>query len=109
MLAAFIGLMLPNYALDQLVERRRSACATRSRTRWTCSWFASRPGWASTAAIQRVGEELRFSHPDLGAEFELVTAEMRAGVEREAALKGLAARTGLEDIRGLVQTCSCRP
>ena len=27
---------------------------------------------------------------------------MRAGVEREAALKSLAARTGLEDIRGLV-------
>ena len=27
---------------------------------------------------------------------------MRAGIEREAALKSLAARTGLEDIRGLV-------
>jgi tight adherence protein C len=27
---------------------------------------------------------------------------MRAGVERDAALKGLAWRTGLEDIRGLV-------
>ena len=31
-----------------------------------------------------------------------MTAEMRAGIERETALKSLAARTGLEDIRGLV-------
>ena len=45
-------------------------------------------GLGLTAAIQRVGEELQFSHPDLGAEFALVTAEMRAGVEREAALQG---------------------
>jgi tight adherence protein C len=59
-------------------------------------------GLGLAAAIQRVGEELRYSHPELAQEFALVNAEMRAGVDREAALHNLTARTGLEDIRGLV-------
>jgi tight adherence protein C len=35
-------------------------------------------------------------------ELAQVNAQMRAGVERETALRGLAERTGLDDIRGLV-------
>ena len=38
----------------------------------------------------------------LAEELRLVNVEMRAGVERPQALKNLAARTGLDDIRGLV-------
>jgi len=102
MLAAFIGLMLPNYVLDHLVERRQKRLRNAFPDALDMLVVCVEAGLGLTAAIQRVGEELRFSHPDLGAEFALVTAEMRAGVEREAALKGLAARTGLEDIRGLV-------
>ena len=37
----------------------------------------------------------------VGDESALVNAEMRAGVERGTALKNLADRTGLDDIRGL--------
>ena len=65
-------------------------------------------GLGLAPALQRVAEELAVSHPALGDELTLVNAEMRAGVERGAALKNLAERTGLEDIRGmtalLVQT-----
>ena len=53
-------------------------------------------------ALQRVADELGVSHPDLSFELATVTAEIRAGVQREAALKNLAERTGLSDIRGLV-------
>ena len=51
---------------------------------------------------QRVADEMTVSHPELGAEFALVNAEIRAGVDRAEALKNLAERTGLADIRGLV-------
>jgi len=65
-------------------------------------------GLGLAPALQRVAEELTVSHPDLADELTLVNAEMRAGVERGTALKNLAERTGLEDIRGmtalLVQT-----
>jgi tight adherence protein C len=53
-------------------------------------------------ALQRVGDELEVSHPELASELAHVTAQMRAGVDRESALRGLATRTGLDDVRGLV-------
>ena len=102
MLAAFIGLMLPNYVLDHLVERRQKRLRDGFPDALDLLVVCVEAGLGLTAAIQRVADELKFSHPELGAEFALVTAEMRAGVEREAALRSLAWRTGLEDIRGLV-------
>lgn len=102
MLAAFIGLMLPNHVLDHLVERRQKRLRDAFPDALDLLVVCVEAGLGLTAAIQRVADELKFSHPDLGAEFAQVTAEMRAGIEREAALKALSSRTGLEDIRGLV-------
>ena len=102
MLAAFIGLMLPNHVLDHLVERRQKRLRDAFPEALDLLVVCVEAGLGLTAAIQRVSEELKFSHPELGAEFAHVTAEMRAGVERETALKALSWRTGLEDIRGLV-------
>ena len=59
-------------------------------------------GLGLAAAIQRVADELAISHPELASELFIVNAEIRAGVERVRALQGLADRTGLDDIRGLV-------
>jgi tight adherence protein C len=102
MFAAFIGLMLPNYVLEHLVERRQKRLRDGFPDSLDLLVVCVEAGLGLTAAIQRVAEELKFSHPELGAEFAQVTAEMRAGVERETALKALSSRTGLEDIRGLV-------
>jgi tight adherence protein C len=52
----------------------------------------------------RVGEDLRHAHPELSDEFHLVNLEMRAGKPRAEALRNLAARTGVPDIRALVAT-----
>jgi tight adherence protein C len=102
MFAAFIGLMLPKYVLDHMVDRRQKLLRDAFPDALDLLVVCVEAGLGLTAAIQRVSEELMFSHPELGAEFAQVTAEMRAGVERETALKSLAWRTGLEDIRGLV-------
>lgn len=102
MIAAFIGLILPNLALNHLVGRRQKRLRDGFPDALDMLVVCVEAGLGLTASIQRVAEELRFSHPELGAELALVTAEMRAGVDREIALKGLAARTGLEDIHGLV-------
>jgi tight adherence protein C len=102
MLAAFMGLVFPNYVLSHLVERRQKRLRDGFPDALDLLVVCVEAGLGLTAAIQRVSDELKFSHPDLGSEFTRVTAEMRAGIEREAALKALAARTGLEDIRGLV-------
>jgi tight adherence protein C len=99
---AFIGLMLPNLVLSHLVERRQKRLRDAFPDALDMLVVCVEAGLGLSASIQRVSEELRFSHPELGAELALVTAEMRAGVDRESALKGLAARTGLDDIHGLV-------
>lgn len=102
LLAAFIGMILPNVALNHLVGRRQKRLRDGFPDALDMLVVCVEAGLGLTASIQRVAEELRFSHPELGAELALVTAEMRAGVDRELALRGLAARTGLEDIHGLV-------
>jgi len=100
--AAFVGLILPNLVLSRLVERRQKRLRDGFPDALDMLVVCVEAGLGLTAAMQRVADELRFSHPELASEFTLVTAEMRAGVERETALKGLAARTGLEDVYGLV-------
>jgi len=101
-LAAFIGLVLPNLVLNRLVERRQKRLRDAFPDALDMLVVCVEAGLGLTAAIQRVAEELHFSHPELAAELALVTAEIRAGVDRDTALKGLAERTGLEDIHGLV-------
>jgi tight adherence protein C len=53
-------------------------------------------------ALQRVGEELLFAHPDLSDELRIVNLEMRAGTDRIEALRNLATRVELEDVSSLV-------
>jgi tight adherence protein C len=54
------------------------------------------------AALNRVAEELKMTHPDLHEELELVNLEIRVGRAREEALRNLAERTGVDDIRSFV-------
>ena len=53
-------------------------------------------------AIARVGEEIKIGHPDLGEEFQIVSLELRAGFTREQALRNLAVRADLVEIRSLM-------
>lgn len=100
--AAFVGMVLPNLMLGHLVKRRQKHLRDAFPDALDMLVVCVEAGLGLTASIQRVAEELRFSHPELASELALVTAAMRAGVDREVALKSLASRTGLEDIHGLV-------
>jgi tight adherence protein C len=53
-------------------------------------------------ALLRVSEELKVVHPELSEEMQLVNLEMRVGKTRIEALRELARRTGLEDVKALV-------
>ena len=53
-------------------------------------------------ALLRVAQELALVHPDLSDEIQILNAEMRLGKTRTDALRELARRTGLEDIKALV-------
>ena len=53
-------------------------------------------------AIMQVAKELEIAHPDISLEFALVNLEMRAGKRRAEALRNLADRTAVEELKKLV-------
>lgn len=102
MIASGIGLIGPNIVLQRMLEKRMRALRNGFPDALDLLVVCVESGLGLAAAIQRVGEELEVSHPELAFELLLVNSEIRVGVPRERALKNLADRTGLEDIRGLV-------
>jgi tight adherence protein C len=53
-------------------------------------------------ALMKVAEEIEIAHPDLSEEFQIVNMEMRVGKTRGDALRDMAQRTGVDDIKALV-------
>lgn len=102
LIAGGIGFILPSYVLDKLVESRARALTNAFPDALDLLVVCVESGLGLAAALQRVSDELGVSHPELAYELATVNAEVRVGVPREQALKNLAERTGLEDIRGLV-------
>jgi tight adherence protein C len=97
-----LGFLLPSVWLDHRVQARQKALRVAFPDAMDLLVVCVEAGLGLAPALQRVADDLTISYPELGAELSLVNAEMRAGVERSQALKNLAERTGLEDIRGLV-------
>ncbi len=100
--AAYMGYILPNMVLDHLARRRIRAVRNGFPDALDLLVVCVESGLGLTAALQRVAQELEVSHPELSEELQLVNVEIRAGVNRMDALKAMAARTGVDDIRGLV-------
>jgi len=102
-LMAFVaGFFLPRYVLRKKVKGRQQ------RVRWGLAdaldlmVVSIEAGLGLNAAIVKVGEELREVHPDISEEFELTNLEIRVGRDRDEALRNLAERTGVDDLRSLV-------
>ncbi|HEV7906261.1 MAG TPA: type II secretion system F family protein [Pyrinomonadaceae bacterium] len=102
-LSAFIiGFFLPRYVLNKMVKRRQQ------RVRWGLAdaldlmVVSIEAGLGLNAAIVKVGEELKEVHPEISEEFELTNLEIRVGRDRDEALRNLAERTGVDDLRSLV-------
>ena len=53
-------------------------------------------------AILQVSKELEHAHPEISEEFGFVNLELKAGKRRVEALRNLAERTGVDDLKKLV-------
>jgi tight adherence protein C len=53
-------------------------------------------------AILQVAKELDAAHPEISQEFGIVNLELKAGKRRVEALRNLAERTGVDDLKKLV-------
>jgi tight adherence protein C len=102
-LAAFVvGFFAPRYVLGRLIRSRQL------RVRWGLAdaldlmVISIEAGLGLNAAMVKVSSELKQVHPDISEEFELANLEIRVGRERDEALRNLAERTGVDDLRSLV-------
>lgn len=100
--AAAVGLLAPNFYLTKSLARQMRLLRNGFPDALDLLVVCVESGLGLGPALQRVSEEINVSHPELALDLATVNAEMRAGVQREKALKNLADRTGLPDIRGLV-------
>jgi len=101
-IALVIGIMLPSIILDKLIASRQRALRNAFPDALDMLVVCVEAGLGLQAALQRVADEIQVSHPVLADELHQVNRETRVGVDRIEAMRNMAIRTGLEDIRGLV-------
>ncbi len=98
------GYFIPRFLLKRAVRERQRRMRLALPDALDLTVICVEAGLALDQAMLRVGEDLRYAHPDLSTEFHMFNLETRAGKPRVEALRNLAARTGDEDIRALVAT-----
>jgi len=102
--AAALGLFLPRFMLKRLITKRQHTITIALPDALDLIVVCVEAGLPLDQAMTRVGEDLKYAHPELSEEFHLANLEMRAGKPRPEALRNLANRTGVDDIRSLVAT-----
>ncbi len=99
-----LGFFLPRFFLKRAMKERQRRIRLALPDALDLTVICVEAGLALDQAMLRVGEDLQHAHPELSGEFHLFNLETRAGKPRAEALRNLAARTGVDDVRGLVGT-----
>lgn len=100
--AFVIGFAFPRYVLRRMIRTRHQLVRWGLADALDLMVISIEAGLGLNAAMLKVSSELREVHPDICDEFEMANLEMRVGRDREEALRNLAERTGVDDLRSLV-------
>ena len=98
---AALGYLLPSMALARMAKRRQHRIRLSLPDALDLLVVSVEAGLGLDQAIQRVGDELSFAHPELSGELRMINLELRAGKGRADALRNLAERTGVDDLSSL--------
>ncbi|MDO8268519.1 MAG: type II secretion system F family protein [Moraxellaceae bacterium] len=99
--AGLIGFFGPDIFLQHRIEQRQNTIASSFPDALDMLVVCVEAGLGLDAAINRIASELGHAHPLIAEELQLVSLELRAGKQREAALRGLSDRTAVEEISAL--------
>jgi tight adherence protein C len=102
LVAPVLGYILPRFVLKRMIKSRQQELRLALPDALDLTIICIEAGLGLDRAIERVGVELRNTHPQLSDEFLLINLEMRAGKPRAEALHNLTQRTGVDDIRAFV-------
>ena len=102
LLGCGLGYLLPTMALGRMAKKRQHRIRLGLPDALDLLVVSVEAGLGLDQAMQRVGTELDFAHPELSEELRLINLELRAGKARIDALHNFAERTGVDDIISLV-------
>lgn len=99
--SGLLGFFGPDIFLHHRIEERQNTISASFPDALDMLVVCVEAGLGLDAAINRVASELGHAHPMIAEELQLVSLELRAGKDRDAALRGLSDRTSVEEISAL--------
>ena len=103
MMISFVtGFFMPPYFLKRSIKKRQRDLRWGLADALDLMVVSVEAGLGLNAAMMKVSSELKDVHMAVAAEFELANLEIRVGRDRDEALRNLAERTGVDDLRSLV-------
>lgn len=100
--AAAAGFFGPNEWVKMAGQRRQKAIQKALSNALDLMVVCVESGLGLDQAIMQVAKDLEHAHPEISEEFALVNIEIKAGKRRVDALRNLAERTGVGDLKKLV-------
>ena len=103
MIISFVtGFAMPPFFLKRKIKNRQRDLRWGLADALDLMVVSVEAGLGLNAAMMKVSSELKDVHVAVAAEFELANLEIRVGRDRDEALRNLAERTGVDDLRSLV-------
>src|ERR1043166_8805296 len=100
--AAAVGFFGPNEYVRRMAAKRQKEIARGLPNALDLLVVCVESGLGLDQAILQVSKELEHAHPEVSEEFGLVNLELKAGKRRVDALRNVAERTGVDDLKKLV-------
>ena len=99
LLTAVIGLYLPTLLVRAKADRRREEITNGFPDCLDLMLVCVEAGLGLEAAMDRVGRELVNTHPLIARILSTATLQMRAGAQREDALRQMGERSGVQEVK----------
>ncbi|MDZ7629630.1 MAG: type II secretion system F family protein [Parvularculaceae bacterium] len=99
--AFFAGFYLPNLYINNAISKRKQQIQLAWPDALDLLLICVEAGMSIEVALQKVGQEIGGSAPELAEELGLTVAELSYLQERKAAYVNLAERTGLDGVKGV--------
>lgn len=92
-----LGYLLPQFYLNRRAKQRIESHRTGFPDFMDLMVICADAGLSMEAALQRISQEIRDTHPSLSINLSFASAELRAGSSLNMALENLAARLGVRE------------
>jgi tight adherence protein C len=102
LLGAMVGYVTPGLVLQRLIAKRQKVIQNGLPDALDLFIVCLEAGSSLDQAILKTSHDLDVPYPPLAEELRMITTEMRAGKPRLEAFKNFTSRTGVDDVRALV-------